>query len=255
MQQKTQFGGDSVWQLPSPSICVPIVAADATEALHQAQVIHAHDPLPDLVEFRADFLRGFLTDHIPPFLKDICAELGGIPLLFTNRRAAEGGEWVGSEADRLALIHAAIASGSVALVDVELATAASARDALLAQAQAAGVGVIISAHDFHETPDDAALERLLVDLIAARGDAAKLAVTAQTPDDALRLLRVTAQMAATAPMPLITMAMGAAGSITRLAGPFFGSMLTFATVGPSSAPGQLPLALVRDFWRAVGIFP
>ncbi|MBA3826096.1 MAG: type I 3-dehydroquinate dehydratase, partial [Ktedonobacterales bacterium] len=138
-------------------------------------------------------------------------------------------------------------------VDIEWATEAIARIDLLTQAEAASVDVIISAHDFAATPDDAALDRLLADLIAAGGDAAKLAVTAQTPDDALRLLRATARAAAAAPIPLITMAMGAAGSITRLAGPLFGSALTFAMVGPSSAPGQLPLTLVRDYWRASGL--
>jgi 3-dehydroquinate dehydratase I len=236
-----------------PRACVPIVAADAAEALRQAQVIRAHDPLADLVELRADHLRDVSPAQVVALLSDMQAALVDIPILFTNRSAAEGGAWAGTEAERIALISAAIASDQLAWVDVEWATEAIARVDLLTQAETAGVDVIISAHDFGATPADSALDSVLADLISAGGDAAKLAVTAQTPDDALRLLQATARAAAAAPIPLITMAMGAVGSITRLAGPMFGSALTFATVGPSSAPGQLPLALVRDYWRAAAI--
>jgi 3-dehydroquinate dehydratase I len=238
-----------------PRVCVPIVAADGAEAQRQAAAIRAHDPQPDLVELRADHLQAILPKQIAPLLNALHALLGDLPLIFTNRRAAEGGAWVGTEVERLAIISAAIASDQIAWVDIEWATEAIARVDLMAQAQTADVEVIISAHDFTTTPVDAALDRLLADLISAGGDAAKLAVTAQAPDDALRLLRATERVAQTAPIPLITMAMGAAGSITRLAGPFFGSALSFATVGPSSAPGQLPLGLVCDYWRVAGLRP
>ena len=41
------------------------------------------------------------------------------------------------------------------------------------------------------------------------------------------------------------MSMGELGQISRLVGGAFGSMLTFATVGESSAPGQMPIEAVR----------
>ncbi len=233
----------------APLACVPIVAADAAEVLRQAEAIRVHEPRPDVVELRADHLRGLTSAQVMDALAEARSLLSNMPFLFTNRRAAEGGAWEGTESARIDLIQAAIDSKQVLLVDVELATDARIRTEMQQQMH----GVIVSAHDFAKTPDDDELDRLLAELVAAGGNAAKLAVTAQTPDDALRLLRATARMAATSPVSLITMAMGAAGSITRLAGPFFGSTLTFATVGPSSAPGQMPLTLVRDYWRAVGL--
>jgi 3-dehydroquinate dehydratase-1 len=236
-----------------PRVCVPVVAADTGEMLRQAAAIRAHEPPPDVVEWRADYLRGLAPGALPEILRQVWQVLSDIPILFTLRRREEGGASNISEPDRLACIGAAIHSGHIALVDIELATAADARADVIAQAHAVGVGVIVSAHDFGGTPDAAALAASFAALCAAGGDAAKLAVTAQTPDDALRLLRVTARAAATASIPLISMAMGPAGPITRLAGPLFGSAMTFATIGPSSAPGQLPLALVRDYWRHAGI--
>ncbi len=209
----------------SPLIAVPLVASDDAAALRQAVAIRAHDPAPDLVELRAD----------------------------THRGAAESGAGDWDAAERRACMEAAVASGQIAWMDVELATEAATRMEIIAAARQHGVQAIISAHDFSGTPDAATLDALFAALVAAGSDAAKLAVTAQTPDDVLRLLAATARAAATTTTPLISMAMGQMGMITRLAGPLYGSSLTFATIGPASAPGQLPLSLVRDFWRHAGI--
>jgi 3-dehydroquinate dehydratase-1 len=239
----------SVFSAGVPLACVPIVAATVGDVQHQATIIRAYNPAPDLVELRADHVHALAPHAIPALLADLQAILAPLPILYTDRCVAEGGVGKGDEVARIARLHAAIASGHVALVDVELATEIQPRIALVAAAQAVGVSVIISAHDFVGTPDDAALDDRFAALIAAGGTAAKLAVTAQTPEDALRLLRATARAAAKAPIPLISMAMGSLGTITRLAGPLFGSVLTYATIGPSSAPGQLPLHLVRAYWH------
>ena len=236
-----------------PLACVPIVAADATEALRQAQQIRAHHPAPDVVELRADALPQASMVGIPQLLQQLHGQLIDIPLLFTNRRVEEGGLGQWTEEARVASILGAIHSGYVTLADVELATVPAWRGAILAAGQAAGIGIMVSAHDFSATPDEVALRATFAALIASGGVAAKYVVTATTPTDALRLLAVTAQVAADAAVPLISIAMGSAGTITRLAGPFFGSALTFATINVISAVGQMPLTLVRDYWRQAGL--
>ncbi len=175
---------------PIPLICAPIVAANRDTAIHQATLMRQHDPQPDIVELRADHLDAITA------IGDLLAELAAllspdIPLLFTNRGRDEGGAGMYEEQARLESIALAIRSGNVALVDVELATAATERQALQALARAHGVGCIISAHHFTATPADAALDDLLDRLATSGGDVAKLAVTAVVPDDALRLLRAT----------------------------------------------------------------
>jgi len=47
-------------------------------------------------------------------------------------------------------------------------------------------------------------------------------------------------------IPLISMSMGAYGSLTRIATFAFGSSLTFAVAGQSSAPGQIPIGVLRS---------
>src|SRR5699024_4483861 len=63
--------------------------------------------------------------------------------------------------------------------------------------------------------------------------------------DVVTLIAATERRHRDAGIPLVTMSMGSLGAITRIGGGVFGSAATFATVGPASAPGQLPAAGVR----------
>ncbi len=241
---------------PLPLACAPLVAASLAGCVAQAGDLRQRRRRPDLVELRADHLRDVRPEAMGEAARAVADALGPhLPLLVTLRSPCEGGATDWSNALRVAGLLAAIHSGRVALVDVERAVPLTLRAEVLSHARNSGVGVIISAHDTRGTPDDATLDALLADLAASGGGAAKLAVTAREPGDALRLLAATRRATAGASVPLITMAMGAAGAITRLEGPRYGSALSFASVVATSAPGQLPLALVLDYWRATGLRP
>ena len=69
------------------------------------------------------------------------------------------------------------------------------------------------------------------------------------PKDVLRLMSMTEEKNRQAPCPLVTMAMGDLGRISRVSGKLTGSAMTFGTVGGASAPGQLP---VEDLRRIIG---
>ncbi|HKD77733.1 MAG TPA: type I 3-dehydroquinate dehydratase [Ktedonobacterales bacterium] len=238
-----------------PLACVPIVAADIAATLGLAATIRAHDPVPDLVELRADYLAPLSPADLTATLRQLREALGAqMPILFTNRSSAEGGAGHWPEDERLASFIAAIDSGAVALIDIErFAVPAALREQIAARAAQQDIGVIISAHNFSATPDYDGLLGLFNALVRSGANIGKLAVMAQSPDDALRLLRTSAQWAKKTPIPLIIIAMGPVGTITRLAGPFFGSALSYATIGPPSAPGQVPLTLLRDYWRVAGL--
>ena len=76
-------------------------------------------------------------------------------------------------------------------------------------------------------------------------DIAKVATMARAQSDAFELMRATAVCARADEGPLVAMAMGKEGVITRLAGETFGSALTFCSVSGTSAPGQVELAEAR----------
>ena len=71
-------------------------------------------------------------------------------------------------------------------------------------------------------------------------DIAKIAVMPKDYHDVLTLLAVTnTARNGQVGIPMITISMGEAGKISRLAGGLFGSDITFAAGRESSAPGQM----------------
>jgi 3-dehydroquinate dehydratase-1 len=202
---------------------------------------------------RADYL----TERTPDAIRDLLPRLAeyGIPILFTNRAATEGGAPGGDEATRIATIVAAIESGIPALVDLELATAPALRERVIAAGKGHGIPIMLSSHDFDATPPDEELLTRLAAMAEAGADAAKLALMPREASDAVRLLTLCRATTATpAALPLAAMSMGPLGVITRVIGHRAGSALTFAalTAGSGSAPGQLTLAELRALWTATG---
>ena len=72
-------------------------------------------------------------------------------------------------------------------------------------------------------------------------DIVKMAVMPREERDVLTLLDATLTMKELhAVTPVVTMAMGELGLVSRLTGKIFGSAITFGSVGMASAPGQIP---------------
>ncbi|KRL81642.1 hypothetical protein FC17_GL001623 [Secundilactobacillus paracollinoides DSM 15502 = JCM 11969] len=86
----------------------------------------------------------------------------------------------------------------------------------------------------------------LTAMARTNGSVVKLAVMPQSSDDVLALMNATHQVSAIIDQPLITMAMGALGAVSRIAGQTFNSCLTFASVHAQSAPGQLSVEQTRQ---------
>lgn len=88
---------------------------------------------------------------------------------------------------------------------------------------------------------------LLEQIRESGADVVKLAVMPQNMWDVLHLLEETNRFHENHPdYPLITMSMGAKGGISRVAGEFFGSCVTFGAGGQASAPGQLPVKQLEE---------
>lgn len=224
-----------------PKICVPIMAAD-TQALTE-QIAAAKAAGAELLEWRADHCPGESAD-IEQFA-GLRAAAGTTPLLFTFRTKQEGGEHNLSRECYLERLGEAAVSRCFDLIDVELLTCGDTVAKTIADIQRCGAYVIASSHDFTRTPPVETMFARLQAMRNAGADIPKLAVMPHSRADVLALLRVTEQFSREADCPVITMAMGAMGRISRIAGESFGSALTFGAVGRSSAPGQLDIASLR----------
>jgi 3-dehydroquinate dehydratase I len=145
----------------------------------------------------------------------------------------------------VALYEAVAQSGSVGAMDFEMENAPADVARARALTRAHGLPLVLSFHDFQKTPASEELEARFAQAHALGADVAKVAVMPQSLADVHRLLGATLQANESLPIPVISMAMGALGAVSRVCGGVFGSALTFAVGATASAPGQMPIEDVR----------
>jgi 3-dehydroquinate dehydratase I len=228
-----------------PLICLPLVAQTQTDLLAQVEAVL---PLrPDLLEWRVDgYDDATESKECLAALRKLRKTLGNIPLIYTFRIREEGGMQEVDTMVRQKMITAALRSGDVDIVDIELCNPQPFIEAIIEEARTNGVKVILSHHNFTQTPTESFMIDKLRQAQAAGADIVKLAAMPQTYGDVLRLLTATNRARTEAvDVPIVTMAMGEEGVISRLAGGLFGSDITFAIGSKSSAPGQVPIDDLR----------
>jgi 3-dehydroquinate dehydratase-1 len=239
-----------------PLICAPLVGVDRDALLAEAATVAAAKP--DLFEWRVDFFRAIDDPaRVIDTARALRRALPGMPLLFTRRSAAEGGQGVPVSEPAVVELYAAVcAAGCVDLIDYEMSNDAGSVQSVREASARHGVGLVLSYHNFSETPSLEALGARFRRAQELGGDVAKVAVMPRRLDDVLTLLSATLHASESLEIPLISMSMGTYGSLTRMIGFAFGSALTFGVGASSSAPGQVPMndleavtAIVR---RALG---
>ena len=223
---------------PPLRICVPVVEATVNRARGRYQRA-ARKGL--WTEIRLDYL-----EEPAPDLQKLFRSLPG-PVIATNRLAAEGGRWTGTEAGRLDFLSQALNLG-VTCLDVELAADAGFRREVWARR--GKTRLMLSWHDFAGTPDAARLEAVLDEMLASEADVVKLVALANDPADNLRMLSLIPRAQAQG-KDVIAFCMGPLGKWSRIAAPLLGSWLTFAPFSKqgASAPGQLTVNDVKRVWQ------
>ncbi|WP_437616224.1 type I 3-dehydroquinate dehydratase [Erwinia sp. V71] len=238
---------DTVIGAGMPKIIVPTTGNTADAVLQQAAVI-GHNADADLIEYRIDYL-DFATDPaaISALGQKVAQAAQGKPLILTFRTKAEGGAKAISDADYGKLYLALIKDHFIDLLDVEMFRNADVVHQLVAAAHQAGIKVIMSSHDFQKTPSSRDIVSRLRQQDALGADILKIAVMPHSPEDVLTLLNASEHIREKySRKPLLTMAMGGTGAISRLSGEVFASDLTFGMIGEASAPGQLDVARLHQ---------
>jgi 3-dehydroquinate dehydratase I len=232
-------------------ICLPLMAEDRSSLLQQTEEMTSLKP--DLLEWRIDGYDG--VDNISDAVETLEALrklIGPVPLIFTCRSSLEGGVKKLPQEHRLNLIQAAIRSGHVDIVDVEMCNEPAFIDSVIAASDARGIKRILSYHDFDRTPEETYIYDKLKLAQSLGADIAKMAVMPHDYEDVLTLLNATLRARNHGVhIPIVTMAMGARGSVTRIAGGLFGSDITFAMGKATTAPGQIRIERLRCAMNAI----
>ena len=226
----------------TPLICTPLVGRTRERVLAEAASVVAKKP--DVIEWRVDYFQGIAdTAAVLDCARSLRATVGDAPIIFTRRSMAEGGEPIAIGNEEVVQLYAAVAaSGLVEFIDFEMSNDAGQVRSVRESAHKHGTRVILSYHNFGYTPGQDFLVQRFLEAERLGADVAKVAVMPRDRADVLTLLAATAQADAKGRIPLISMAMGPLGSVTRMIGGEFGSSLSFAVGEGSSAPGQIPIA-------------
>jgi len=221
-------------------ICIPIVAKTNEEALER---MAASFRLADLVELRADAIGGVNLKRL------LSARRG--PVIVTARRQEEGGSFDGNEKNRIALLCEAVRL-EADLVDLELSTHTILAGMVQEEIRNGGsrTKLIVSHHDFDKTPPYRVLQEICTRCVARGADIVKIATTARSMDDNIRILRLVA-WAQRKGHSIIAHCMGEMGKTSRAMAPLVGSYLSFASLdeGQETAPGQLTASEMREILR------
>jgi 3-dehydroquinate dehydratase/shikimate dehydrogenase len=218
-------------------ICA-VVTESTVDAARAA--IHQAESSADLLELRLDYLQDFdfgNVEHLRPILEN-----RSIPAILTCRARSEGGQQHVDDSIRLRLLVEG-ARQYADFCDIEAAyyeKAASLSPNLSR--------LIVSYHNFAETPGD--LKRIYDGVTALPAAVHKIVTRANRISDSLQILKLLHQ-SSSLERPLISMAMGEPGFITRVLGPSFGSFLTYGSLatGKESAAGQPSCEELRNLYR------
>lgn len=217
---------------------IPRIAVSITDEESNEQIISKHI---DVLEVRIDQFKDYGVEYVRRNIEERTKI--NIPIILTIRNdESEGGRTDISDQHKYELFKAVVSS--VDAIDIELKSPIVSKVVDLAKKNQKKV--IISSHNFVETPNDAELEKILEGAKSEGADIVKMAMYANSAEDVKSFMAFTLKHK---DEDIITMSLGSIGSISRLTFLAAGSLLTYSYIGKQSAPGQLPLHRLQDDLR------
>lgn len=133
-------------------------------------------------------------------------------------------------------------------IDIELESTDEYIMELKSHAESKGTQLILSYHNFDETPGPDRLVQQLESCFKHGGDIAKVATAVNSREDLRHLIRLYEN-----PGRKVVIGMGRMGRILRLVAPYLGAEFTFASPrkGLETAPGQMDLGQLLDIYKMI----
>ena len=221
----------------NPKLCVSIQVNNTEQTISEIKGISES---VDYIELRLDYQTS------PVNLTEIRKSTKK-PLIATNRCQEQGGYAMGSNAERLQLLIDASAAG-FDYIDLEL-TSHNLSHYVEAIHENSGK-VILSHHDFHETPSLEYMQNTVSTALKQGGDICKIVGTAQSYEDNVVYMRFLKENPGN-----IAFAMGKHGVISRIIAPLLGAPFTYAaqSTGRECAPGQLTSEEMTSLYRLLRV--
>ncbi len=152
-----------------------------------------------------------------------------------------------TEEERMKNLKSAVKAGAKYL-DLEYESNENYRKELIKFAHSNNCDVIISYHNYKNTPDIEVLNKTLKKCFEFGADIAKIVTTAVTNIDNSKILSLYNN-----PGRIIAFCMGNMGKITRILAPFMGAEFTYAAMdeGKATAAGQIKYSDIRSIIQRI----
>lgn len=221
-----------------PKICIPLTGKNREEIIEEMEIVKKSNP--DLIEWRVDFFEeSDNPERVCEMLGTINDSFKQIPVLFTFRTKEEGGEKSIMSEDYVKLLKEVSERRLADIVDVQVFWYGEKSEDFIKELKETGAVVLASSHHFEGTPSVREMSDALYTMENRGADIIKLAVMPQSGKDVCALLEATMERKEHSNKPMITMAMGQSGMLSRICGELTGSCVTFASGKQASAPGQI----------------
>lgn len=239
----------------APLICIPLTGENKDVIMDELQTILPQQP--DLIEWRVDFLEGINETEYVLTIADMITETSDVPVLVTIRSDREGGKAIPlSEGEKVALLGEMSKRTQIDLIDFEVLNHPEHVQTIRRRTSEHNKQLVLSYHNFELTPSNTEMMERMRLAESYSADITKIAVMPETKDDVLRLLEWTGQADKALHIPVASMSMGQIGSLSRIMGWAYGSIITFGVGKQSSAPGQIPIeklkGLINQMQEMVG---
>ncbi|MFN3739860.1 MAG: type I 3-dehydroquinate dehydratase [Thermodesulfovibrionales bacterium] len=220
----------------------PLIAGVVTEvaALQKGLVESA-----DILELRIDMFNLTEEENIEEIINR--ARAFDKPLIATIRSEKEGGKRFIDDNTRYRIFKSIIPL--VDIIDIELSSE-GLFERLKPLIEKENRVLIGSYHNFNETPEDSVIEEIFLRAKEKGTGIVKIAVTANNREDLIRMASFTIRHRND---NIITISMGEHGKPSRLLFPVLGSMITYAGLTDSSAPGQFSVDEMARYFKAFGL--
>jgi len=190
----------------------------------------------DYAEIRFDFLN---PNAVPDALQLIRKDLR--KCVCTLRPVSEGGKFSGSEKNRISIMKL-IAEYNPFLLDIELNSLSKNKN-LQRYLKSTGTDILLSWHNFKQTPDTSVLKKKLAQMKKFSNNI-KIVTMAKSVNDATQVLSLYKNNNT----KLIAISMGNFGKMSRLLCLLLGSPYTYVSLGKPIAPGQFSLDEVKSIF-------
>ncbi|UEX89651.1 type I 3-dehydroquinate dehydratase [Staphylococcus ratti] len=199
----------------------------------------------DILELRIDAIPDVSLNKVRQMLEQLHQKGLHKAVLVTFRTTAQGGKGAILEGVYEGLMKDIAELEQVDYVDIEWAPSYH-RESLVAQIQSTGTDVVVSYHNFHETPQLEVLKKTYYHMSKWKGTHLKIAVMPHTRQDVLTLLHAVTDASSALPHWITGISMSQLGIISRTAQQTFGGALTYGAITESVAPGQLDVKTLKS---------